>query len=293
MASGAVWAVVAGVGFGFFQPLNRRVNRALDPYACTFLVLATGAVLVIALSLATSDLGLLATAPASSYGWFAVAGVIQFAGGWTMVSLSQRRDGAAKTGAAAGAMPVISTLLAAVFLSEVPPAVTVVGVLLVVGGVMVLSFRHETGVSLREVPWFGVAAATCWALSPVFVRFGRDGLPDPLLGVGVGFLAAFLVYAAALAATGRWRHLPAVWPRRLSVLLAGISIAVAIGTQWTSFDLIEIAIATSIMQISVPIVVVTAPMIVGTEFERITLPLVVGTVLVVGGSTLTVLARGA
>ncbi len=75
-------------------------------------------------------------------------------------------------------------------------------------------------------------------------------------------------------------------------MLAGLSIAVAIGTQWRSFDLIEIAVATSILQISVPIVVVTAPIIVGTEFERITLPLAVGTVLVVGGSTLTVLARG-
>lgn len=292
MTSGAVWAVVAGVGFGFFQPLNRRVNRDLDPYACTFLVLATGATLVIVLSAFTSDLELLGSAPASSFGWFSLAGVIQFAGGWTFVSLSQRRDGAAKTGAAAGAMPVISTLLAAVFLAELPPFASIVGVLLVVVGVMTLSFRHETGISVREVPWLGVAAATCWALSPVFVRFGREGLPDPLLGVGVGFLAAFLAYAAALAATGRWRHLASVWPRRTAVLLAGISIAVAIGTQWRSFDLIEIAIATSIMQISVPIVVVTAPLIVGTEFEKITLPLVIGTLLVVGGSTLTVLARG-
>ena len=292
MVSGTTWAVIAGIGFGFFQPLNRRVNRDLDPYACTFVVLATGAVMVIALALFTSDLSLLAEAPIESFGWFAIAGVVQFAGGWTMVSLSQRRDGAAKTGAAAGAMPVISTLLAAVFLSEVPPAITVVGVLLVVSGVTVLSFRNETGISIREIPWFGVLAATSWALSPVFVRFGREGLPDPLLGVAIGFLAAFAFYAVALGSTGRAQHIRAVWPRRIPALLAGFSIAVAIGTQWTAFDLIEIAVATSIMQISVPIVVLTAPLIVGTEFEKLTLPLVIGTILVVGGSTLTVLARG-
>lgn len=292
MLSGTTMAVIAGIGFGFFQPLNRRVNRDLDPYACTFVVLVTGAVMVIALALLTSDLSVLTDAPLSSFGWFTIAGVIQFAGGWTMVSLSQRRDGAAKTGAAAGAMPVISTLLAAVFLSEVPPAVTVIGVLLVVGGVTVLSFRNESGISLKEIPWFGVAAATCWALSPVFVRFGRVGLPDPILGVAVGFLAAFVVYAIALWATGRVGHIASVWPRRSPVLLAGLAIAVAIGTQWVAFDLIEIAVATSIMQISVPIVVLTAPLIVGTDFEKITMPLVIGTILVVGGSTLTVLARG-
>jgi drug/metabolite transporter (DMT)-like permease len=289
--SGTVWAVIAGVGFGVFQPLNRRVNRELDPYACTFLVLAMGAVLVIGLSLLTSDLSLLPDAPVSAAGWFALAGVIQFAGGWTMVSLSQRRDGAAKTGAAAGAMPVISTLLAAIFLAELPTIFAVLGVLLVVAGVMTLSFRNETGITLSQVPWFGVLAATCWALSPVFVRLGREGLPDPLLGVAIGFLAAFTVYAVSLAATGRWRHLRSVWPRRTSVLLAGTAIAVAIGTQWTAFDLIEIATATSIMQISVPIVVVTAPLIVGTDFEKVTLPLVIGTMLVVGGSVLTVLSR--
>lgn len=290
--SGALWAVIAGVGFGVFQPLNRRVNRELDPYACTFLVLAMGALLIVVLSLLTSDLDLLGTAPLSAAGWFALAGVIQFAGGWTMVSLSQRRDGAAKTGAAAGAMPVISTLLAAIFLAELPTLLAVIGVVLVVAGVMMLSFRNETGITLSQVPWFGVLAATCWALSPVFVRMGRDGLADPLLGVAIGFLAAFTVYAASLAATGRWRHLRAVWPRRLSVVGAGLAIAVAIGTQWTAFELIEIATATSIMQISVPIVVVTAPLIVGTDFEKITVPLVIGTVLVVGGSLLTVLSRG-
>jgi len=290
--TGAVWAVIAGFGFGVFQPLNRRVNRELDPYACTFLVLAMGAVLVVGLSLATSDLSELGSAPISASGWFALAGVIQFAGGWTMVSLSQRRDGAAKTGAAAGAMPVISTLLAAVFLAELPTVIAVGGVLLVVVGVMTLSFRHETGIAISQVPWFGVLAATCWALSPVFVRFGRDGMSDPLLGVGIGFVAAFAVYAVSLAATGRWRHLAAVWPRRMSVLMAGLAIAVAIATQWTSFELIEIATATSIMQISVPIVVVTAPLIVGTDFEKITVPLVIGTVLVVGGSLLTVMSRG-
>jgi DME family drug/metabolite transporter len=292
MVSGAVWAVIAGIAFGVFQPLNRRVNRDLDPYACTFLVLATGAILVIGLAIATSDLDLLRSAPPAAFGWFGIAGVIQFAGGWTMVSLSQRRDGAAKTGAAAGAMPVISTLLAAIFLSELPPVITVLGVLLVVGGVTVLSFRHETGIDIRAVPWFGVLAATCWALSPVFVRFGREGLSDPLLGVAVGFLSAFVVYAVALVATGRWRHLGSVLPRRWALILAGLAIAVAIGAQWTSCDLIEIAIATSIMQISVPIVVVTAPLIVGTEFEKVTVPLVIGTILVVGGSTLTVLTRG-
>lgn len=290
--SGATWAVIAGIGFGMFQPLNRRVNRDLDPYACTFLVLATGAVLIVGLALATSDLELLRAAPLSAFGWFALAGVIHFAGGWTMVSLSQRRDGAAKTGAAAGAMPMISTLLAAIFLSEVPTVIAVIGVLLVVAGVGTLSFRHETGIALSHIPWFGVLAATCWALSPVFVRYGLEGLDSPLLAVGIGFIAAFAVYALSLVGSGRWRHLPSVWPRRGAVFLAGLAIAIAIATQWTAFDRIEIVTATSIMQISVPIVVVSAPLIVGTEFEKITLPLVIGTALVVVGSLLTVLSRG-
>jgi drug/metabolite transporter (DMT)-like permease len=71
--------------------------------------------------------------------------------------------------------------------------------------------------------------------------------------------------------------------------LGAIIVATAITSQWIAYDLIEISIAVTLMQVATPVVVFAAPLIVGTELERITSRLVVGMIAVVGGSVLVVL----
>ncbi len=74
--------------------------------------------------------------------------------------------------------------------------------------------------------------------------------------------------------------------------MGAVLVGSAIASQWIAFDLIEISIAITLMQMATPVVVFAAPVIVGTEMERITLRLMAGMVAVVGGSVLVVLTGG-
>jgi len=44
--TGALWATISGIGFGFFQAFNRRAGRAFDAYFSTFILIAISAVIL-------------------------------------------------------------------------------------------------------------------------------------------------------------------------------------------------------------------------------------------------------
>jgi drug/metabolite transporter (DMT)-like permease len=135
--SGAVWATVAGVGFGLFQSVNRQAVRGLDVWQSTFLQLAISSVVLLAGTLATGDLAGLAGVPPLALAAFLGAGLIHFSVGWTLLNASQKRIGAARTSPLLAATPLFGSILAAVTLGEVPGIVTVLGMLLIVGGVYI------------------------------------------------------------------------------------------------------------------------------------------------------------
>lgn len=136
---GVFWAIAAGVGFGFFQVFNRKAGVGIDPYRATFILLLISALILVAASVVQEDLSQLATAPLSAYLNFAIAGLVHFFAGWTLISLSQNVVGAARTGALIGATPLFATVVAALTLGEFLDLWTIFGILLVVGGVYLVS----------------------------------------------------------------------------------------------------------------------------------------------------------
>lgn len=137
--TGILWAIVAGIGFGFFQLINRKAGRQMDIYQATFTLLLVSSLILVTASLLLEDLQLLRDAPWSAYFYFALAGLLHFFLGWTLLSVSQKRIGAARTGALIGATPVFAAILAALMLGEVLSWATLAGVLLVTIGVYIIS----------------------------------------------------------------------------------------------------------------------------------------------------------
>ncbi|MFV2001215.1 MAG: EamA family transporter [Acidimicrobiia bacterium] len=289
--SGVAWAVTAGVGFGLFQAVNRRANTGIDPYLATFSLLAVGTSVLFFVTLASADLSVIMKAPLVSYAYFAGAGIIHFFFGWTFLVLSQRRIGAARTGAAVAATPLVGSVLAAVVLQEPLGLAIAAGIVLVVSGLVVLSLwtSHADTTLFRSIPWFGLAAAVSWGTSPLIIRWGLEGLPAPLIGVTTGIAAAMISYAAVLTVTRRWSA--SLLPRSnlLWIGVAGVLAAAAIAAQWMSYSLIAVAVAITLMQLSVPVVILTAPVIVGMHMERITVSVASGALLIVAGSIIVVL----
>lgn len=290
--TGPALAAAAGVGFGVFQTLNRRAVVDMDAYVSTFLQLLTAAAVVGAASVATENLSALEQAGAAGIGWFALAGIVHFFGGWTFLNLSQKRIGAARTSPLLATVPLFGVLLAAATLGELPGAVSVIGIAVMLSGVylVVVERLHETGgpPPLRDAV-FGLATASCWAVSPVFIKLGLRTLHSPLLGLTIGMFCAVAAYAVAIPVSGRPFRVARVGISLELKLLAGVFVGLSVWARWFSLDTTSVGVVLALGLLSIPVVLALSPLILGRELERITRRVVAGAALVVGGSLLLVI----
>jgi drug/metabolite transporter (DMT)-like permease len=317
--SGALWALGSGFGFGLFQSLNRRALSGMDVATSTFLQLLVSAIVLGSVSVVTQDMGLIAEAPAGALVSFGIVGFIHFFLGWMLLNVGQVLIGAARTGPLLATTPLFGALLAAIWLGESPGPTTIAGMALTIAGVLVLhgerdaedpfedaapddggrdaDGRHRTGgvtaalmtrprVRRRAGTLAALGTALCWAISPIFIRDGLEGLPSPLLGVTVSMVASAVVFGVVLAVrrpvTGGGR---AVTTEALSFkVAAGLLVGVATWFRWIALDRATVAVVLSVNAVSVPTVLLLAPVIVGRRLERVTARLWFGAGLVVAGS---------
>lgn len=289
--SGALWAAASGVGFGLFQSLNRRaIEDIRNPYVSTFLQLVVAALVLAIASLATQDLGLLADATTWSLVAFALAGIVHFLLGWTLLNLSQERIGAARTSPLLTMTPIFGLVIAAVTLGEVPHAGALAGLAIAVLGAWVVA-RGDADMALRPADAvFGLGTACMWALSPVLTVKGLDGLHSPLLGVTLGMTASAAAYAVLLAAWQTPVRLGDIAPVGLAIKLAA-ALLVAFSTlgRWLALDLAAVAVVLGLNLISVPVVLLVAPMVAGRHLERVNRRVWLGSLLVVVGAFVLIL----
>lgn len=304
--SGALWAALSGVGFGVFQAFNRRAVQGMDVYAATFMQLLVSAVVLLLLLFVTPSRSSIKLLTSLSILYFALAGTLHFFIGWTFLNASQKHVGAARTSSLVATIPIFGAIFAAVALAELPTIFTVAGMALIIGGVYLVNDAkiqrepvraaasvsssggtavlegHATGLrSLR----FGLAAALCWSLSPIFIRQGLGQVPDPLLGVTVGIVASALGYALVIAvrgSQGKIRSVELVAVRYK--LFAAVLVALATWLRWVSLDLTTVAVALSLSLMSVPVVNILAPIVSGRDLERVTAQVWLGSGLIIAGS---------
>lgn len=288
MNPGVAWALVAAVGFGLTQTVNRKSNLIAGATRTAFGLLAAVEVALLARLAVTGDWRLLAGAPLWALAAFSGSALIHYVGGWTLLAHSQEQVGVARTGAVTSAAPLVATLLAAVILDEPLTLAVVVGVVLSVVGVALVSTRSASSGGWRTIPWFGLAVSLCWGSSPMLIRIGLRGLDEPVLGLTVGLGVALAIHAVALASQGmfgggRWDRRAIAW-----MAVGGVTGAVGIGAQWTAFGLTTVAVAFTVMQLATLIVVGLAPVVFDSETERITLRLVAGTAAMLIGSAVVI-----
>ncbi|MBI2247297.1 MAG: DMT family transporter [Armatimonadetes bacterium] len=298
--SGALWAVLAGVGFGLFQTVNRRAVRGMDVFVATFIQLAVSAVILVVASLATEPVTIVWTAPAMALINFGLAGLFHFVIGWTLLNASQKRIGAARTSPLIGTTPLFGTAFAVLALREVPSSLTILGILTIVGGIYLISTdapeRNGMGSSQTASDWtgvtFGLGAAMVWAISPIFIRVGLSGLPSPLLGVTVSMVVSAAAYGIALWASRRpWAGL--IESREVLVikLLAGVLVGFSVWARWIALALAPVGVVLALALMSVPVVMLLSPLVVGRHLERVTSRLWAGASLTVSGAVVLVLIR--
>jgi drug/metabolite transporter (DMT)-like permease len=292
--TGPALAAAAGLGFGVFQTLNRRaVGGMADAYLATFLQLLVALVVLLAASLATEDTRILGDATTLSLVYFSLAGLIHFSVGWTLLNVSQMRIGAARTSPLLATNPVFGAAIGVIILRELPGILAWLGIALIVAGAFVVSLERvaETGwgVDWRDtVP--GLATAFSWAISPLLIKEGLEGLASPLLGLTLGMVVAVVAYAAALPLRPRvaGRALGS-WGALSFKLAAGLMVGLSVWARWESLDYSEIAVVLALGLLSIPVVLVLSPVLMGRHVERVTWHVWLGAAFVIVGSLILLL----
>lgn len=299
--TGAVWAGIAGLLFGVFQSVNRATLVEIDVLPSTFIQLLVCAVFMVGAVLVQGAEEVRSlTVPAVSN--FTLAGLIHFLGGWTLLNMSQKRLGAQRTSPLLATTPLFGTVLAAVTLDEIPGVVPVTGIALIVIGVYVTRLDRARvatvpatagpgpigGASARvplRAALFGLGAAFSWAVSPIFIREGLEDVDDPVLGVTIGVLAATIAFGIVLLVRRGGSSLMSSSRNALAwKVVAGLLVAVATWTRWYALSLETVAVVLGLSLLTVPTVIVLAPVISGRHLEPITAPVLVGSAFVVVGA---------
>ena len=290
--TGALWATASGVGFGLFQSLNRRAIRGIDdPLVSTFLQLAVGTLVLVAASVATEDLGRLSEATTASIVIFGLAGLVHFGLGWSFLNLSQARIGAARTAPLITLTPLFGLALAALALRELPSAEALAAIIPVMAGAWLIAGRGR-GVRLDPDSGFAFATAFMWALSAVLTVEALEGFDSPLLGVTLGMVAASAGMGAGLAVRGSLRGLGEIAQDALALkLVAGLIVALATWSRLVALDDTAVGVVLALNLVSVPIVLVLAPLMVGRHLEPVSRRVWAGAALVLAGS-LALIAAG-
>jgi drug/metabolite transporter (DMT)-like permease len=286
--TGALVAAASGIGFGLFQSLNVRAVRGMDPYASTFLQIFVAALALGALAVATGGIADLEGAPASALVDFAAAGLLHFVAGWTCLNLSQKRIGAARTSPLLVTVPLFGIAIAAVTVGQLPAAVELPAIALMVAGAYVVASRGTRARPARLVDALpALACAFCWALSPVLTLRGLEGIDNPLLGITLGLVVSVLGYGLAFAVVGRDLGLTTAGREALVIkLVAGILVGLSTWARWAALDSAAVAVVLTLNLLSVPVVLIGAPLVSGRHVERVTARVWLGAALVVGGSLL-------
>lgn len=295
--SGAAWAAASGVGFGAFQTVNRRAVARMDVYVATLLQLVVAlAALAVLVALSGDERSRLGSLTLVACAWFVLGGVTHFLVGWTLLNISQQRIGAARTSPLIATVPLFGAGVALVTLGEFPSALSWGGIVLITLGAYVVAADRL----LRGVPGlaisggdsvFGLACAVSWAISPVFIRKGLDEFDSPLLGVSIGLAASLAGYVVLLSfGEHRWQRErlgDAVWLK----ILAGVLVALSTWGRWVALERASVGVVLALSLLSVPVVLLLSPIVMGREVERVDPYVWLGAALVVAGS-LVLVVRG-
>lgn len=281
-----MWATVSGVGFGIFQSLNRRAIRGIeDPYVSTFLQLAVATAVLVVACLVSEDLGRLGDASAGTVGIFALAGIVHFVLGWLFLNVSQARIGASRTAPLITLTPLFGTALAVLLRGELPSAGALAAIAPIMVGAWLLASRGSGGVAIERDSVYAFGTAFMWALSAVLTVEALEGLDSPLLGVTLGLLAATAALGGALVARGSFTTAVRSIARNTLALKVAAAVLVAFATWFRllALDDADVAVVLAANLVSVPVVLVLAPLLVGRHLEQADARIWGGGALVVGG----------
>ena len=195
-------ALVASITTALSSVMATRGMRDSNPDTANLVL--TGIQTVVLSVLLVFDL------PPLNYGalfWYALAGVCGSFFARLLTMMSYKRIGVSAGSALIGTSPVVTTILAVLFLGEPLLLAVVLGAFCVVAGIAFINLkdgRLSIDWSLVYIP---LGASFLYALSNIIRKMGTNLQPHAVLGAQVSTLAGLVACGVYLAAKGGFRDL--------------------------------------------------------------------------------------
>ena len=215
---------------------------------------------------------------------FALNGLFALWLGRLLYFVAVERIGVAASSAIIGSNPLLSTLLAVIFLGEQVGQTTLAGVILVVLGVFLISGAGKEAVKLGPMV-IPLLSALAYAVSNVLRKAALNVQPEPLFGAQVASVAGTLGLLGYLMASGRLSQLKV--GRRDLVYFTSAGVVAAAG--WLAFMMATeggpVSVVTTIV-FSYPLFSLLLSWVFLRKEERLTLRLAAGCLVIVIGVVL-------
>jgi drug/metabolite transporter (DMT)-like permease len=182
--TGILYAIVAGIFWGTSPVLVKRGLVHADVSAATLYQQATILIMLIAAALIEGELFAGIITPRAIL-VFAFTGVVGAYLGRTLFVKTVDQIGASRAQSLNNSSPLITVLLAALFLNEPLTLIVVVGVVLIISGVFFVT-ETDSQDDLRDnrklLTLTSVMATVCYGIVPVLKKFGTENGGTPVMG---------------------------------------------------------------------------------------------------------------
>lgn len=225
---GLLAALFSSVSFGANHASARRGLARGDVYSGVLLTLALGTPAFFLLSWFTGELSHLSTLTPIAIAYFLLAGVLHFAIGRTLTYASLQHTGITRASPLLGTNSLYTVAFGVTFLGEPASARLVAAVVLVVGGVVLLS-RQESGKENNQIAglnrgvFYSLIAGMIFGVTPLLVRAGLLIAPLPSTAALISYSIALSLFIAGLTIPSR-RRLVTGGTLNMALLAAAVSV---------------------------------------------------------------------
>ena len=187
-----LFALGAALSYAFADIIARFGLQRVNPLVGSMIALVSSLLFFGSLILLT---GVKFPLLGMHYFWVAAGGVCNPGLFFIFFFTGISKIGVSRASPIKGSSPLFASFLAIIFLAERPTWYHLTGILLVVGGIGLISSGRTEGRWKRVDMLWPVGAAIAAGLAAVFWRMGIQSFPNAIAGTTVGVLAGFLVVA--------------------------------------------------------------------------------------------------
>lgn len=140
---------------------------------------------------------------------------------------------------------------------------------------------------------YGILTALCWAISPIFIAKGLEGIQSSIWATAIGLLFATLIYLVLFLIQKKSAGLKGIMRKDLIwQIAAGLAGGLGILARNMALDTTRVAIVIGLVQLQILVTLILGPAILGAEDrEQLTPQLILGSVLIFGGTALIIYGR--